>query len=230
MLSIDTVPTTRHAAPAHEHVAVVGQRAPDAVAVADRHRADPGRRGGDEAAPVAGALPRGDRLDLGEVGHELERRREPVAAGVGAERVHAVDGDPAADQVEPRLRDPQRGGGVRGVQQQAVVARPQRLGPGQEAGELLAREGGVVVGGREVRHRPGQPQPRRRGHRGGDALRLGGVARAEPAHPAVELDVDPGRVGVGVLRERRDESPGARRRRPPAPAARRSAPPARARP
>ena len=71
----------RHAAAVHQHVAVVRQRAPDAVPVADRDRPDPGRRVRDETAAVAGALPRRDRLDLGEVGGQLERGRQAVLAG-----------------------------------------------------------------------------------------------------------------------------------------------------
>ncbi len=107
------------------------------------------------------------------------------------ERVHAVDRDPAADQVEPCGGLPQRRGGVRGVAHDA-----KRVGPRQKALELLGHERGIVVGGGEMGHRPCQPFARG----GGDPRCLFGIARAEPAHPGVQLDVD-----ASVPRQARDE-------------------------
>ena len=79
-----------------------------------------------------------------------------MRGGVLVERVHAVDGDAAADHVQPGVRLAERRGGVGGVAQ-----RVQAVGPGEESGELLAHEVRVVVGGREVGHRAREPQARR---------------------------------------------------------------------
>ena len=100
----------------------------------------------------------------------------------------------------------------------ADLARPLR-----EGGELLLEERPVVlVGGGEVRHRAGEPQARGGGDGGRDARGLRGVARAEPAHPRVELDVHAG-PGAPARRAPR-RSPPARRRRRRARRARSSAP------
>ena len=79
---------------------------------------------GHEAAAVARALARLDPLDRGEVGAQLERRLQAVVVGRDAVRVHAVGGDPAAHEVQPRLRDAERGGGIGGVEDQARPPRP----------------------------------------------------------------------------------------------------------
>ena len=134
MLSIDTVPTSGTRRPPTSTSQSLRERAAHAVAVADRHRADPGRRGGDEAPAVADALPDRERLDLGHVGAQLQRGRQPVARRVLPERVHAVGGDAAAHQVQARLRERERRGRVGGVQQQVAVRGAERLAPRARSG------------------------------------------------------------------------------------------------
>ena len=137
-------PDQRHAAAVDQHVGVVGQRAADAVAVPDRQRAEPRLALGHEPAPVAGALAGPRALDLGDVADQLQRRLEPVVGGVAVERVHAVDGDPAAHQVEPRGRLAQRGGRVGGVH-----------GHAGRGGRPTPERGGAAPRGR-----PGRPRRR----------------------------------------------------------------------
>ena len=102
------------------------------------------------------------------------------------EGIHPVDGDPAADHVEVRGGLAQRRRAVGGVQDE--VAAPPLVGqrPGAEALELLGEECVAgLVGGGEVGHETGQALARRRG----DGVGLRGIARAEPAHAGVQLDV-----------------------------------------
>src|SRR4051794_9754297 len=80
-------------APADEPVRVVGQRAPHAVAVADRDRGQVGGLARPPAPPVARALPRRRWLDRCHVGPQRERGLEALLAGIALERVEAVDGD-----------------------------------------------------------------------------------------------------------------------------------------
>ena len=175
----------RHAAAGDEHVGVVGQRAAVAVAVADRDRPEPGGALGDEPAAVAGALAGLAALDLGDVAGQLERRLEVVVGRVAVVGVHPVDRDAAAHHAEAGVGAAQRGGGVRGVDERVWMA----LDPAAEGRELLVDERLVVlVGGGEVRHQAHEPVAGRLGDPGG----LVGVARAEPPHPGVELDVHAG--------------------------------------
>ena len=75
----------------------------------------------------------------------------------------------------------------------AFTARAQLV----NVGELPLEEAVVVeiVGGGEVRHRPGQLHPAGVPRRGQHARCLGRVARAEPSHAGVELDVHPAPAG-----------------------------------
>src|ERR671923_135834 len=130
-------PDQRMATPAQEHVGVVGQRPPDAVAVADRDRGQRGRLGGHEAAPVSGALARGRRLDGGDVGPQVERGLEPLLGGVALERVQAVDGHAAAHEVEVGGGLAQGGRRVGGVHDGARMAALYLSGEGREGGQLL---------------------------------------------------------------------------------------------
>ena len=141
-----------HSPAADQNVEPAGQPAPDAVAVADRDRADPRVALGDEAPPVPHALPRPRALDLGDVADQLQCGLQAVLGRVAMERVHPVDRDPAADHVEPRGRLAQRAGRVGGVAHHAKA-----VGPGQKPLELLGHERGIVVGGGEVGHRARQP-------------------------------------------------------------------------
>ena len=172
----------RKPAPVDQDLGVVGQPAPVAVAVADRDRAEPGRLRGDEAAPVARALARLAALDLGDVARELERRLEAVGGRVALKGVHPVDGDPAAHHVEARVGPAQRGRRVGGVDERAGMScdpRPERRELGVD--ERLV----VLVGGGEVRHQPHEAVAGGLG----DARGLLRVARAQPPHAGVELDV-----------------------------------------
>ena len=95
------------------------------------------------------------------------------------------------------------------VHQQARVALAQLAGEGLKAFELGGEVvvAGLVRGG-EVRHQPGEHEPLVLRGRGGDGARLLRVARAEPAHPGVELDVDARRTAAGrrALGQRVDEA------------------------
>ena len=65
---------------------------------------------------------------------------------------------------------------------------------GAKRRELLAQERVAdLVGGGEMGHSAGHGQARRRVDRGHDAAGDGDVARAQPAHAAVQLDVHPQR-------------------------------------
>ena len=118
----------------------------------------------------------------------------------------------------------QRRGAVGGVDDDFGRTRAQRLHERGERRQLHGQELRVVVGGREMGHRAGQPQPvpARVGDPVGDRQRFGGRARAEPAHPRVELDVyaRPAGSAVGDQDRRRTARPRRRPRR------RRQAPPA----
>src|SRR5207248_5001 len=81
-----------------------GQRALEAVRVADGHEPDPRLAFGDEAAPVAGALPGRQPLDLREVAFPAQDGLQPVAGRLLAEGREPVQRDPAARGVEPRGR------------------------------------------------------------------------------------------------------------------------------
>ena len=174
MLSIETVPTSGTRRPSTRTVGVVGQPAPHAVAVADRDRAEPGLALGDEAASVARALPRQRALDLGDVAGELERRLEAVVGRVAVERVHAVDGDPAADHVESGVRTAQRRGRVRRVDGSAGMTRD----PLGEQGQLLVDE--RLVARRTWRNGSSAPRAGRRRRRPRATPRPGRGCRAGP--------------------------------------------------
>ena len=79
--------------------------ATEAVCIPDRDDADPRRAIGDEAPPVARALPRLELLHERDVRLPAQRRLETVVGGIGAERRDAVERDPAPNRVEPRLGD-----------------------------------------------------------------------------------------------------------------------------
>ena len=104
MLSIETAPTTGARRPPTTTSALFVSPRRYAVAVADRDRAQPRVALGDEAPPVAGALPRLAALDLGQVGAQLQRGLQPLLGRVALERVEAVDRDAAADHVQARGR------------------------------------------------------------------------------------------------------------------------------
>ena len=189
MLSIETVPASGHAGGRRRARRPVRQPAPHAVAVADRDRGEPGVARGDEAPPVARALPGARALDLGDVGDELQRRHEPVLGRVALERVHAVDRDrrsgrcPAAPRA-PRASRPssRRAGSRRDAPRSASAHGRKRASCSRmNAGSSSAVAKCVIA-----------PASRSRGaaaDRVGDARRLVRVARPEPAHAGVELDV-----------------------------------------
>ena len=189
---------------AHEHVGVVRQRAAHAVSVPDRQRRDVRRLARDEAPAVADALARRDGLDRADVRRQLERGLEVAQRGILAERVQAVDRDPGAHEIEVRRRVAQRAGAVGRVDDERRVRLAQRPDPCGEARELLVHERvAAVVGGREVRHRAGEAHAGRACGQLGHGGRLGGVARAEAAHPGVELDVH---GAAPARRDGRDEA------------------------
>ena len=150
----------RHAAAVDEHVGVVGEPAPDAVAVADRDGAEPRLALGHEAAAVAGALPRPRALDLGDVADQLERGLEPVVGGVAVERVHAVDGDAAAHHVEAGGRLAQRRGRVGGVHGHAGMAGDPRARSARAAPRGSRRRPRRPWRSASSARRAGRPPPR----------------------------------------------------------------------
>ena len=151
---------------------------------------------GDEAAPVAGAVAASQDLGLGDVAPPGQDRLQAVLLRIASERGEPVERDAAADGVEARLGDRERGCAVRDVSGRAGEA----LGDGGECVELSPGERRIVlVGGGEVAHDPG--------HAAGVDLRGLLGRHAEPAHAGVHLDVDgkalgkPGR-GDGDLEPR----------------------------
>ena len=185
----------------------MAQAPADPVAVPDREDAQDRVVLGHEPPPVAGALAGGAGLEIGDVGAQLEGRLQLPQRRVLLEGVHAVDRDPAPDQVEVGPRLAQRGGAVGGVHDDAGMVAPQGTGPIGEAVELGREEPAVVrvVGGGEVGHGAGQLEAGGGRGRLGDASRLVGVVGAEPTHPAVELHVDAQRVLAGALGHGGDE-------------------------
>ena len=190
MLSIDTVPTSGTRRPPTSTSARLRQPAADAVAVADRDRRRArSSRSATNRAPVAGALARRGALDLGDVADAARApargRARPGRAGTGPCRRSRSRSGPGRGAT---AGSPQRRRRVRGVATRPGWRR-ERVRPGREARELLGHERRVVVGGREVGHqrpRAAARAPRRR-RRPASASR--GVARAEPPHAGVELDV-----------------------------------------
>src|SRR5205823_1053620 len=78
--------------PTGDHdLAVAAERPAPTVAVADRDRRDPRRLRGHEAAPVADALSRRERLDRGDPRMQRQRRLELARNRRLPEGVHAVD-------------------------------------------------------------------------------------------------------------------------------------------
>src|ERR671934_573094 len=157
------------AAAPHQHVGATGQEARHSVRVAGRNEPDPGRRGGDEPAAVAGAVPRPEELHVGDVALEPECRPQAVVRRVACKRREPVDGDPAADGVEPRIREPQCGRAVRNV----ARARRGTGGGGGETPHPAGGPAGAPPAQRPPLLRGGDAQPgrargdRRPAHRGG---------------------------------------------------------------
>ncbi len=184
---------------ADEHVRIVGQAAPPAVAVADRDHRDARVLLGHELAPVAGALPCLAQPDLGHVGAQLQRRLERPGGGILAEWVHAVDGDAAAHHVELRLRVAQHSSAVGRVHQQLRLFGLDGGSPALEGPQLACEEARVaeIVSGGEMGHHARQLDPGTlpRGARHARCLRR--VARTEAAHARIELDVDAPAARVG---------------------------------
>ena len=75
---------------------------------------------GHEAPPVTGALAPAEHLDLGDVATPGQHRLEAVPRRIVTERGEAVQRDAAANRVEPRLREAERGRTVREMARHAV--------------------------------------------------------------------------------------------------------------
>ena len=174
-----------------------GQVAPEAVAVADGHDADPGRRLGYESPAVPGALARLELLDLCKERLPRQHRLEAVVHGVGVERRQPVDRNATADKVEMRVRQAQRRRAVRGVARQVRVRARHRVEPL----ELRPGEVRIGIGSREVRHQPDHVCGRRR--------QLG---QAVAVHARLELQVHANAVGNLLVRDGKLERSVARMR------------------
>src|SRR5204863_8057164 len=109
-------------------------------AVADREHRQLRRLRGNEAAAVTRGLARRTVLEVADVGPQLERRLEPPRGRILVERVHAVGGDAAADQVEVRRSVAERGRAVGGVEKDLRMPRLQRPRPRRKARELGGEE------------------------------------------------------------------------------------------
>ena len=165
---------------------------PDSVRVADRNNPEQRRLARHEAPAVPGALTGGTRLQRRNPRDELEGRLEVAGACVLAERIEAVEGDPAAGHVEPGPSRAQQCGAVLRVRGNRAVLLAQRLEPGREAVELLLEEARVgLVGGREVGHHARKLERIGREDTRDEPVRERAVAGAQTAHPSVELDVYP---------------------------------------
>ena len=120
----------RMAPAADQDVAVVRERAPPAVAVADRHGGDPGGLLRPPAAAVADALAPLEAAQRRHPGVQRQRRLEAVRRRVRLERVEPVDRDAAAHHVEVRRRVAERRGAVGGVHDAGRRGRPPPRSPG----------------------------------------------------------------------------------------------------
>ena len=212
MLSMLTVPRSGRRRPPMSTSALFGQRR---GARRRRSRSGPSRassaRSRDEAPAVAGALPRRDRLDLGDVGVQLERGLEAVVGRVALERVEAVDRDAGAHEVEVRRRVAQRRGAVGGVQQRArdgarAAARPRR-GSARAARRRTSSPGSSAVAKCVIA--PASSRRGRRGDRVGDAR---GLARRR-ACPGGPCRCRASRARAPARGDRARRTPRARRRR-----------------
>ena len=162
--------------PSDQHLGA-RQTAPEAVRVADRDEPDPRRPLGDEAAAVARALPRRERLRLRDVAHPREHRLEAVRGRIVSEGREPVERDPAPDGVQPGCGHAQRRRAVREMGRHALEFRRER----GERVDLAAGEDLVLVGGREVAHQADDLLARTR------ARLVRG--HAEPPHARVHLEV-----------------------------------------
>ena len=157
----------RSPAAADQHLGVVGEHAPHAVAVADRDHRELGRaawrrtcarsRRSPPARTACAPRPRSAARSAAS---------RPKRSRIDAERVEAVDGAAAARHVEPRRARTQQRRAVLAVHEQPGVALAQRRHPLLEARELLVHERAVVgLGGRQMGHRArparGPAHPRR---------------------------------------------------------------------
>ena len=162
----------------HQHLRP-GEPAAKAVPVADRDEADPRLPLGDEAASIAGAATASQHLRLGDVAPPGENRLQAVLLRIASERGEPVERDAAADGVEARVVDGERGRAVGDMTGRAGKA----LGDGSECVELRANEVAVrLVRGREVAHDANDAGRV-------DSGRLLG-RHPEPAHAGVHLHVD----------------------------------------
>ena len=189
MLSMLTVPDEREAPAADEHVGVVGQRAPPAVAVADRQRGELGLlRRRRSAARSRRSRPARIGLTASDLRSAAPApARAPCAAGSSPNGSIPYSATPgrtmskcaparAASRRCWRRARPRRGSA-------RAAARP-----GAKALELLVEERvAALVGGGEVRHQPRRAASPARARATRVASRR--VARAQPAHAGVELDV-----------------------------------------
>ena len=165
------------------------------VRVPEGHQAEGGLAGRHVPVAVRDAGARGHPLDHGQPGAQRHRRAQPRrrAAGQGGQ---AVDGPAEAHQVQPGLRDGQRGGGVGDVpdlgRDAGLLGDRDRVGERGELGGDRRVPGDVGAG--EVRPQARHPdRAAGLGVQGGlhhpGPVRRGGAA---PAQPGVGLEVQPG--------------------------------------
>ena len=177
-----------------QHVAVVGQRAPPAVPVADRQRSRPsvGSVGASSAArsprcpPARSASP---RPRSSQRQRRLQAMRERVLAGRGPARRSPRRSAPCRSG--PPGRAAWRRCWRRAPSPRRGAPGPRRRTPGSGRAGRGKWSSPELVGGGEVGHHPGQLDPLVRGRLVHDRARLPRVLRAEPAHSGVELDVHP---------------------------------------
>ena len=103
-------------------------------------------------------------------------RLEPLRSGIRAEGRDAAQPDAATDGIEPRLGVAQGRCAVRDV----TCERAEPGGRLAEALDLELRERRIRLGGREMAHQPNHVARRRRE-----------LGEPPPAHPGVELEMDP---------------------------------------
>ena len=144
----------------------------------------------DEAAPIADALASVASLNRRDIGFQAQRRLQPLRGRVDTERVEPVTGNAGTDEIKMRLSVTQQRSAVGSVPEQPWVRRDYFVGPARELVKLLSEEVvSQLVGCCEVRHQADQLNLRVGAGLFGQARRQRTVARAEPAHPGVQLYV-----------------------------------------